>query len=187
VSDEPADVVRRPGAGKTLADMVRSLGLVAVVIAGLLFLGPARSLIFPGKDRMPAADYTGTVLGFRKLTHVAPLVPAGLPSSWRANATALHQVRGVGLELHIGFAVPGTRYAGLDETTGSATGLDRRILGKPGLATRGVRTIRGQLWTVRRSARGETAFTVTIGTVSVVVTGNATDAELARLAAALES
>src|SRR5436305_15315442 len=74
---------------KSLADMARSLGLMAVIVAALLFIG-ARYLIMPGAaDRMPAADYSGVVQGFPREAGVAALAPAGLPSSWRANAARL--------------------------------------------------------------------------------------------------
>ena len=54
------DIARRRPARFVLGDMVRSLGLLAVVIIALLFIGPARTLILPGdRDRMPAVDYTG--------------------------------------------------------------------------------------------------------------------------------
>ena len=47
---------------KSFADMVRSLGLMAVIVAALLFIG-ARYLIMPGSaDRMPAVDYSGTAM-----------------------------------------------------------------------------------------------------------------------------
>src|SRR3954454_5972116 len=76
---------RRPR--QTFADMARSLGLMAVVIAGLLLLGPARTLVFPGGSERGPVDYTEPVNALEQVTPHA-LVPVGLPADWRANAAA---------------------------------------------------------------------------------------------------
>src|SRR4051794_5910019 len=112
------DVARPRRARFALGDMARSLGLLAVVIVALLFIGPARSLILPGdRDRMPAVDYTGAARGFTEVTHVNAVVPLVLPDGWRANAADRRRVRDL-QQLHIGWAVPGEQFAGLDEGTG---------------------------------------------------------------------
>jgi hypothetical protein len=168
-----------------MADMVRSLGLLLVVIAALLFIGPARSLILPGsKDKMPPVDYSGYVSGFNELASEPALVPSGLPSSWRANAGRLDH-KSASVHLHIGWAVPGTAFAGLDEGTGAANSLLREVTGAASLQSRGTTTIAGETWTVRRSSRGETTYTRDANGVFVIVTGNATDSQLRLLAASL--
>ena len=74
---------------KSFGDMVRSLGLMAVIIAALLFIG-ARYLIMPGSaERPPAADYTSVVQDFPRESGAAALAPTSLPVSWRANAARL--------------------------------------------------------------------------------------------------
>src|SRR5579872_3678647 len=102
---------------QNLPDMVRSLGLMAIVVAAVLLLA-GRALIFPGSARMPPVGYTDDVAGFRTLAGVPALAPAGLPASWRANAASLSQPRAGVVQLHVGWAVPGSAYAGLDEATG---------------------------------------------------------------------
>jgi hypothetical protein len=168
-----------------MADMARSLGLLLVVIAALLFIGPARSLILPGsKDKMQPVDYTGYVRGFDELSSAPAVVPADLPTGWRANAGTLTHTS-TSAHLHVGWAVPGTAFAGLDEGTGSSDALLRLVTGQASLQSRGTTTIAGETWTVRRSSRGETTFTREANGVFVVVTGNATDAQLRLLAASL--
>jgi hypothetical protein len=170
---------------KSLADMARSLGLMAVIVAALLFIG-ARYLIMPGAaDRMPAADYAGVVQGFPREAGVAALAPAGLPPSWRANAARLMAPAPDVTQLHIGWALPGSRYAGLDETNGAPEDLLRSVLGKPGLAVVGTTDIGGHTWQQRVSALGEHALTRQAGRLVVVVTGNASEAQLRQLAASL--
>jgi hypothetical protein len=179
------DVVRPQRARFAMGDMARSLGLLIVVIAALLFIGPARSLILPGsKDRMAPIDYSGYVTGFNTVSSAPAVVPAGLPSSWRANAGSLNH-NSTSAHLHVGWAVPGTAFAGLDEGTGSSDALLRLVTGAASLQSRGTTTIAGDAWTVRRSSRGETAYTRDVNRVLVIITGNATDTQLRLLAASL--
>jgi hypothetical protein len=164
--------------------MARSLGLLAVIIAVLFFIGPARSLILPGaKDRMPAIDYAGYVRGFNETATTPAVVPAGLPASWRANAGTFDAKPSP--HLHIGWAVPDAGFAGLDESTGDSSSLLREVTGTPSLRVAGMTNIDGAAWSVRRSSRGETVFTRDVGGVFVIVTGNATDPRLRLLAASL--
>ncbi len=165
--------------------MVRSLGLMAVIVAALLFIG-ARYLIMPGSaERPPPADYTSVVQDFPRAAGAPVLAPSALPSNWRANAARLTAPSAGLTQLHIGWAVPGSRYAGLDEATGSPATLLSSVLGAPGLTVRGTTTIAGAVWQQRVSARGERAYTRQIGKVTVVVTGNATDDQLRLLVASL--
>ena len=173
------------GVKKSLADMVRSLGLMAVITAALLFIG-ARYLIMPGSaDRPPPVDFSGVVHAFPGDVGAAALVPTGLPSSWRANAARLTQPGPAVTQLHIGWATPGSRFAGLDEANGDPTALLTSVLGASGLAVRGTTTIDGVQWQQRVSGRGEQSLTRQLGPVTVVITGNATDAQLRLLAASL--
>jgi hypothetical protein len=173
-------------ARQTLRDMALSLGLMAVVIAGLLFIGPARALVLPGAHRMAAVDYADVAKGFGTVTHHAAVVPVRLPASWRANAARLTRATGaIGTCLHIGWATPGSLFAGLDECDGAPDRLVHSVLGSRGAAVRGTRGIGGSEWQTRVSQRGEQAVTRSFGAVFVVVTGSATDAQLSLLASSL--
>lgn len=165
--------------------MVRSLGLMAVIVAALLFIG-ARYLIMPGSaDRPPAADYTSVVHDFPRAAGAPVLAPTSLPSPWRANAARLTMPTEGVTALHIGWAVPGSRFAGLDEATGSPVALISSVLGSAGQTVRGTTTIAGAVWQQRTSSLGERAYTRQVGKVTVVVTGNATDDQLRLLAGSL--
>src|SRR5438094_200046 len=144
---------------RALADMARSLGLMAVIVAALLFVG-ARYLIMPGSaDRMPAADYGSEVQAFPREAGTAVFAPVALPSSWRANAARLTHPSPHVTQLHIGWATPGSRFAGLDEANGDATALLTSVLGSRGLVVRGTTSIGGVVWQQRMSTRGEPALT----------------------------
>lgn len=168
---------------KTFTDMGRSLGLMAVVIAGLLLLGPARTLVFPGSAKMAPVDYSHEVAAFAQVTG-SVLSPVGVPKDWRANASTFDST-GRTARMHIGFATPGSDYAGLDETNGAAGPLIAKVLGARGAKVTGTTTIAGQTWELRRSDRGEEALTLTTGGITVVVTGSASDQQLRTLAGSL--
>jgi len=170
---------------KAFADMARSLGLMAVVLGVVLFIG-ARYLLDPSSaDRMPAADYSSVLQAFGDEARQPAFAPHGLPANWRANATRLVNPAAGVVQMHVGWAVPGSRYAGLDESDGADEAVVDAVLGQAGRAVRGQADIDGVAWEVRTSNRGETAFTRTAGRVFVLVTGNATNAELRTLAGSL--
>jgi hypothetical protein len=168
-----------------MADMARSLGLMAIITAAVLLLTPARGLIFPGSvDKQPPVDYSSDVTGFGRVAGAPALAPTAVPTSWRANAASLGG--GGGSEtLHIGWVTPGARFAGLDETTAPAGSVVTANLGASSIDVVATTTIDGQVWQLRKSDRGEQAFTRQAGPVFVIVTGNATDAQLRMLCASL--
>jgi hypothetical protein len=182
----PTRVARPKGLRESVLDMGRSLGLMAVVMAVVLLLTPARGLIFPDRnDRMPAVDYSDVVSGFGQITHRPAFGPVGLPSSWRANAANLSGSSAANERLHVGFVTPGSRYAGVDETAGDPVALIADLLGRRGVAVAGTATIGGVTWLVRTSDRGERSLTRIVDGVTIVVTGNARAADLDRLCASL--
>jgi uncharacterized protein DUF4245 len=177
------DVVKPTRPAKTFTDMARSLGLMAVVIATLLLIGPARTLVFPGAAKLQPVDYTHQVAAFKEIAGTV-LSPTGLPKAWRANSASFDSTPGRA-HLHVGFATPGSLFAGLDESNGPAAQLVSRVLGPRGANVTGTTTIAGESWERRRSQRGEQALTMTTGPLTLVVTGSATDAQLRTLAGSL--
>lgn len=182
----PTRVARPKSLRESLLDMGRSLGLMAVIMAVVLLATPARGLIFPDRnDRMPATDYSGVVQGFGQVTHRPAFAPVGLPRSWRANAANLTGSGPRDERLHVGFVTPGSRYAGVDETTGVGAALIADVLGKRGATVTGTTTIDGVTWQLRTSDRGERSLTRDVDGLTIVVTGDARAADLDRLCASL--
>jgi hypothetical protein len=172
VTTPPTRVARPKGVRESLLDMGRSLGLLAIIMAIVLFLTPARGLIFPDKkDRMPAVNYSSVLSGFKQLTHRAPLAPVGLPSSWRANASSFFGNTPANAHFHVGWVTPGNEFAGLDESTGDPDGLIKTVLGKRGATVTGTTTIAGSVWQLRFSDLGEPSLTRTADGLTVVITG----------------
>jgi hypothetical protein len=163
--------------------MVRSFGLMVVVVGVTLLFVP--SLLHPSaKDRFPAFDSSGVAEGFHQVTGVTAQVPASLPSSFKATAGSLTGPAATE-HLHIGYAAPGSSYAGLDEAIGPTTGLVSRVLGAAGASVNGAVGVDGVTWQRRTSARGEVALVRRIGRITVVVTGSASEPALVTLAASL--
>jgi hypothetical protein len=180
-----AAVVRPQRPAKTFADMARSLGLMAVVIAALLLIGPARTLVFPNGAKRPPVDYSQALARFEQVSPHA-LAPAALPAGWAANAGQFTPQHGrTAPRLHIGWATPGQLFVGLDETTGPAATLVRDVLGRRGATSDASIVIGGTTWQHRRSDRGEDAYTATSADVTVVVTGDGTPSQLRQLLTAL--
>jgi hypothetical protein len=178
------EVAPPPKRGReSLADMVRSLGLVAVIIAVTLIFVPA--LIHPSKsDEIAPIDYSDYVSGFHQLSGKVALRPMSLPKGWAANAGSLNGDKSTA-HLHIGWATPGAKYAGLEEGVVSSAAFVRSVLGQRGVTVTGSVPINGVTWQTRTSTRGEYSLSHTTDGITVVITGSATDAQLQLLAASL--
>jgi hypothetical protein len=162
--------------------MVRSLGLVVAIIAVTLIFVPA--LVHPNKsERFAAVDYSDCVAGFHQLTGKTALTPT-LPAGWAANAAALTGGRSAA-HLHIGWATPKAKYAGLEESVESSAPFVRSVLGQRGATATGRVPINGVTWQTSTSSRGEYSLIDTIDGITVVVTGSASPAQLQLLAASL--
>jgi hypothetical protein len=178
--------VAKPKRGRqTAADMARSLGLIGVVVAITLIFVPG--LLHPSKSqRFQAVDYSDYVSGFHQVTGETALTPSSLPSGWKANAGALKGPAAVE-HLHIGWATPGAKYAGLEESVENVAAFVPTILGTRGATVTGRVPIDGAIWQTRTSSRGEYSVSRTIRGIAVIITGSATDAQLQALAASLHS
>jgi len=168
---------------QVLLDMVRSLGVVAVIVAITLLFVP--NLLHPGKSsRVQPVDYSEDAVGFRQLAGVPAYAPVGLPSGWYANGASLPHNRAM-VHLHIGFVTPDKNYAGLEESDGPAAAFIASVLGTRGATVSGQVNEGGRAWAVRTSSAGERSITTTDGNVTIVITGSASAAQQQQLARAL--
>jgi hypothetical protein len=176
--------VAKPRRGReTVFDMVRSFGLMVVVVGVTLLFVP--SLLHPSaKDRFPTFDSSGVVEGFHQVAGATALVPRSLPAGFKATAGSLTGPS-TAEHLHIGYAAPGSSYAGLDEAVGPTSELVGSVLGAAGATGHGTVAVDGVAWQRRTSSRGETALVHRTGRITVVVTGSASQPVLVALAASL--
>jgi hypothetical protein len=126
-----------------------------------------------------------------KLTRLAPypaVAPSGLPATWQpvSSGLAVGGANGAGtVTWQLGYATPDDDLATLEETNAAAAGFIRRMTNSGTVL--GSAQVNGQRWTQSSTpSRGQRSLYVTRpGGVTLVVTGNATWAQLRQLAASL--
>lgn len=192
--EAPPTRVAKPKRGsETMLDMVRSLGLIAVIIAVTLIFVPG--LLHPSKkDKFQPIDYANYVEGFHSLTNLVPLVPDPVPTGWHPNSADLTGPRQTE-HLRIGFVTPDGRYVALVESVATPADAVRTLLGKGAVTPTGQVSINGAAWDTRTTSRHEVALTkvvapmnrrVSTGVITVIVTGSGSPAQLQALAATLK-
>jgi hypothetical protein len=182
-TDVQTEVVKPRRGRETAFDMIRSFGLMIIVVGVTLLFVP--SLLHPSaKDKFPAFDASDLVAGFHDVTGRAALVPAPLPAGFTPTSGSLTGPAATE-RMHIGYAAPGQSFAGLDEGVGPTSGLVATVLGAAGTTVRGTVPVAGVAWQRRTSTRGEVALVHRSGGITAVVTGSASESMLVALAASL--
>jgi hypothetical protein len=152
-------VARPKRVSGTVLDMVRSLGLLLVIVAATLIFVPG--LLHPSKSqRVQPVAYSGFVRGFQQVTGIDAVVPSGLAEGWRANSARLKPAKGSTTTLYIGWVTPSDNYAALYESNSSHIKVDA-------------------------SRPGDRSLRRTIGRLTIVITGSASMDELNQLADSL--
>ena len=133
-------------------------------------------------------SYAGDLARLALLAPYPALAPAGLPASWQpvSSALAVGGADGPGtVTWQLGFMTPDGALAALAESNASAAAFVRRMT-NDGIALALTR-LAGQTWSLSSApARGQRSMYLTSAAgFTVVVTGNASWAELRELAAAL--
>jgi hypothetical protein len=177
------DVVRPKRTAATILDMVRSLGVMLVVVALTLIFVPG--LLHPSKSqRFAPVGYADYVAGFQQVTGLRALVPTGLATPWYANSATLHH-SGKEAHLHIGWVTPTNDYAALEESNGATKTFIRGVIGARGLQVTSQVQVAGATWARSVSDSGEQSLTRTTLGVTIVITGSASVVQQERLAATL--
>lgn len=143
-------------------------------------------------------SYRGDLAALARLAPYPAVAPAGLPASWQpvSSALAVGGANGAGtVTWHLGYVTPGGALASLEETNASAGAFVRRMtndgtaLPPSQLAPSQLAPARldGQTWNLSATpARGQRSmYVISPAGFTVVITGNATWAELRELAASL--
>ena len=133
-------------------------------------------------------SYRGDLAALARLAAYPAVAPAGLPASWQpvSSSLAVGGANGAGtVTWHLGYMTPDGSLASLEESNASAGGFVRRMTndGTPLPSTRLATMIWGVSATPSRGQRS--MYFTSPAHFTVVVTGNATWAELRELAASL--
>lgn len=167
---------------ETAGDMLRSLGLVLIIVVALWFFAQP-----PASDEQAirVVDPSSAVAAFAADVPAAP-VPEGLPEQWRpTSATVLDALSG----LRIGYVTPGGRYAEYAASTLPEGEYVPQITG-PGATRLGQVEIDGLDWEQYRDGDGSLSLVRSYGPVVVAVgtlRSSATLDELETLVGALET
>jgi hypothetical protein len=136
----------------------------------------------------PAVSYRADLATMTRTAPYQVLAPAGLPRSWSPvnSGVAIGGANGPGtVTWRLGFVTASGTLAALEETNAAARPFIRRMTNS-GTASPPV-TIGGRTWAASvTSGRGQRSLAVTTAAgVTLVITGNASPAQLRTLAAAL--
>ena len=177
--EQPAPSAKKRKRGReSAADMVRSLGLVLLVIIPVWFLAQA-----PESDEaeIRVVDPAGAIAAFAADVPEAP-VPTDLPQQWRATSSTYD---GAGPQLRVGWVTPGGEYAEYAAAKGDAQFV-RRTVGDDAEQLAPV-DVDGASWEQFREDDGSLSLTRSYGDVAVVVGTTRATAELAELEVLLRS
>lgn len=166
---------------ESVGDMVRSLGLVTLFVAGLLLLLPHHR-----QQSVKVVDYATDLQTARRTAGYRVLAPEALPPRWRATSSRVTVAEQAGgpVAFHLGFVTPTDRYAALEEGDGDpAAFLTARAGDK--LARLNSVDVGGQSWEQVRNGKGVVFLVRSVGRASVVLGGGAELAELEALAGSL--
>jgi hypothetical protein len=91
-------------------DLVRTMLVVLAFVVLIVLLVPR-----PGQLPRPQVDVSAAASGAQSQIGVRPIVPAGLPGGWTANAAEVRNGAGDVAAFHIGYLTRNGLYAGVDE------------------------------------------------------------------------
>ncbi|MGH8867596.1 MAG: DUF4245 domain-containing protein [Actinomycetes bacterium] len=182
MSQTPTESAPAPGrrrGSQTVTDMVRSLGVVLLVVAVILIITPREH-----SDPTPEIDYATELASARRGAPYALLAPQALPATWDATSVRYRTAADGDVTWHLGFETPSDQYAGLEQSDGDSEAFvaTQSLGGRPD----GRVELEGRTWERYVSTEQErrSLVRVTDG-VTVVVAGSAGWGELQRLATAL--
>ena len=178
----PAAAPARKRGRETAGDMIRSLGLVLLLVVGLWFLAQP-----PDSDEQTirVVDPTADVAAFAAAAPGVP-VPGALPELWRPTSSV---VSGEPAGLRVGYVTPSGRYA---EYAASATPRAEYLPGITGESASRLEAVQagGGTWEQYRDGDGSLSLVRSYGPATVVVgtlRASASLEELRTLVGALET
>jgi hypothetical protein len=163
--------------------MVRSLGLVLGVAVLVTLLGPARTLLLDHSQTFQPVTFREDVIDAQRWSGHQVLAPIGLSATWRVTSARIEVGARGSFVLHIGYYTPMHRYASLIESDDPPGMFVATQLGASAQRA-GSAPVGSETWTRWRTSAGP-SLVRRDGRLTVVLTGGAPLAELARLAAAL--
>lgn len=182
VAAPPSPAVQRANR-LSAANMLRSL--LPLVLICLALVGWAALRQTPA-DPVQEIDPSSTVALAAARAGYPVLAPSGLPEDYRptsARTDAGNAGEGDPVTLEVGYLTPSEEFAGFVISDDPRSAPVASVL--DGAVDRGTVTLGGEEWARSTTTRNETALSRTVGEVTVLVTGSASDAELEAVAEAV--
>ncbi len=179
VDEKAAPAKKRKRGRETATDMVRSLGLVILVVVPVWFLAQAPS---SDEAELREVDPSGALAAFAADVPAAP-VPGTLPEGWRA--TSASYIAG-DRSVRVGWVTPAGQYAEYSGSAEPAEGFLERTVGEQVERLEPV-IVDGVAWEQYREPDGSRSLTRSYGAATVVVGTRRATAELAELEVLLRS
>ncbi|MEU9798755.1 DUF4245 domain-containing protein [Streptomyces sp. NPDC051000] len=163
---------------QTIWDMVRSLAVIGVVVAGIYMFIPHDEKADPTR----VVDYRVETATARRAAPYPVAAPVGLPAQWRATSVTFDRMDGNAW--HLGFLDPREQYVAVEQSTDASA---KRLakLTQQAKATGETRQIGDQSWELWDGEKYDALVRQEQGYVTVV-TGTATPDGLAAMVSALE-
>lgn len=164
---------------ESAADMVRSLGLVILIVVPIWYLAqPPKS----DEAELREVDPRGAIEAFAADVPTAP-VPGPLPTDWRATSSTY---RGGERTLRVGWVTPQAQYAEYAASTSPRQAFLDEVVGEKVEQLEPV-TVDGVVWEQYRDPDGSLSLTRSYGSATVVVGSKRATASLAELEVLLRS
>ncbi|MEW1638228.1 DUF4245 domain-containing protein [Streptomyces sp. NPDC093801] len=163
---------------QTVWDMVRSLALIGVVVAGIYIFVPHDDKADPTRT----VDYRVETLTARRAAPYPVAAPVGLPEQWRATSVTFERKNANAW--HLGFLDPDQQYVAIEQSTdASKKNLDK--LTQKAAPTGQTQQVGDRAWERWDGEKYDALVRQEQGHVTVV-TGTASFERLGAMAAALE-
>ncbi|MFB6564407.1 DUF4245 domain-containing protein [Streptomyces sp. NPDC056400] len=163
---------------QTVWDMVRSLGVIGIVVAGIYLFVPHDEEADPTRT----VDYRVETLTARRAAPYPVAAPVGLPEQWRA--TSVTYERKNASAWHLGFLDPERQYAAVEQSTDTSAKYLVEVT-QHATATGQTQQVGDLAWERWDGEKYDALVRQEQGYVTVV-TGTASFEQLGALAAALE-
>ncbi|MDX6761778.1 MULTISPECIES: DUF4245 domain-containing protein [Streptomyces] len=163
---------------QTVWDMVRSLAVIGVVVAGIYLFVPHDDKADPTRT----VDYRVETITARRAAPYPVAAPVGLPEQWRA--TSVTYERKNADAWHLGFLDPQQQYAAVEQSTDTSVKYLERVTHKA-TASGQTQQVGDTAWERWDGEKYDALVRREQGYVTVV-TGTASFEQLGTLAAALE-
>ncbi|MEU6208971.1 DUF4245 domain-containing protein [Streptomyces sp. JL4002] len=163
---------------QTIWDMVRSLAVIGIVVAGIYIFVPHDE----DADPTRRVDYRVETITARRAAPYPVAAPVGLPDEWRA--TSVTYERKNADAWHLGFLDPEQQYAAVEQSTDTSAKYLARVT-QQAAATGQTQQVGDTAWERWDGEKYDALVRQEQGHVTVV-TGTASFEQLAKLAASLE-